>query len=139
MTPSQDQKTDNVSTKLMLTAEERAQYMEKIIRFGKYKAEDRSMQWIIDNDPKYFIWITNKMIEDGYGDTNTCRLYVEVIEEKLPLDSSQTCVTVGKYKGKSYKWLLKNKSQYFLWLLKQKQTNKPYEMESRIMQSLLES
>jgi len=128
---------EDPSTTQTFSEDEVEMVMDRTIKFGRYKTQDRTIGWILENDPLYFIWMANKMVEDGYGDTKTCRIYSSLIKEKIPIDRTNELIQYGQYRGKTYQWLLSKKTSYFLWLLEQKKQTKPFSNETRFMESLM--
>ena len=111
--------------------------LDRIIQFGRYKNSSKSMREILEEDPTYFIWIANKMVQDGLGETKTCKIYGHVIQNQIPLDRSDEGMKYGRYKGKTLSWLLTNKTSYFAWLLKMRKDSNRYSNETRLMEFLM--
>jgi uncharacterized protein (DUF3820 family) len=113
------------------------QVMERTITYGKYKGSKTYFD-ILNEDPDYFIWITNKMIESKLEETKTFSVFSLMVRMRIPIDKTRDVLPYGKYKGKTYQWLLSNKTQYFTWLLDQKKKEKPFDNETRYMKYLME-
>ena len=137
MAPASIRITEEGSSKVVFSDDDVEMVLDRTIKFGKYKTEDRKIGWIVEKDPNYFVWLANKMVEDGLGETKTCKIYAHLINERVPIDHTMELLTYGQYRGKTYKWLLTNKTSYFMWLLDQKRQIRPYANETRYMESLM--
>jgi len=123
--------------KTIFTEDEINNVLERIIQFGKYRNKEKSMLWILEEDPTYFEWIANKMYQDGMGDTKTCQIYIHLIMERIPIDKTKDIIKYGRFAGNSFQWLLKNKTSYFTWLLKTKKQTDPFANQTRYMEQLM--
>jgi len=120
--------------KVIYTEEEVNAVLQRIITYGKYKGGGTTMDWITKKDPAYFEWIVNKMCTDGMRNTKTCQVYIQVIEERIPIDNSQDILKYGRFKGESLLRILKDNLSYFSWLLKVRQESNPFSSQTRYME-----
>ena len=49
--------------------------LDSIIKFGKYKGQNKSIEWIIRNDKSYFNWLEDKLLLNSEVD-----LYLEALK-----------------------------------------------------------
>ena len=83
------------------------------INFGKYKAEEYTVEELFLKDPKYCQWLRNQPFVK-----NNEELYDELNEVLKDVNDDDYILNFGKHKGKSLKQIYNLDQSYITWLRK---------------------
>jgi len=84
--------------------------MSTIMRYGKYKNDNITIEEIYNKDPSYCLWLYKQPMVKHYED-----IY-NFLHEQFKHKEGLIYLTFGKYKNKSVDWIVENDPNYIYYL-----------------------